>query len=523
MLTAGLLLSTACYLTPVLPDEGSNENDFQVSADPTDGDITTFRAPPYNPEPKTWYISSADAGKTELDLDGDGTVDVTGIRVHADARKLNNSDNRINGEPNVQPGDTILFRRGEIYTYPLIFDYRGRPDQKITIDCYGDPLKEKPTFRLNSTPDLPDTPGGRVSGADYCLTLKDPSNWVIRNLRFENAFTGIYLRYDHSFAHENIAIESCEFDGLHTSRPDEWSYAWERGFEIAFPAGIMVGGRGWKFSPEIVLDSFSVKDSHFTDCATGIAIGYWHQDWNDYHHKVSNLLIENNLSSNCLDGLFYINYVDTGRILNNRSLDSGGFASSGITGSFIEFCQDLEIAYNRFSGTRRENLIVDGKMRYTYDGVGIDFESGNHRIEFHHNIIDTNQGAGILICAPKDGNPQSINMTTNLFISNAQNIDTPDRISAGITPLFTGYEIFSDGTLVPNGTGTLTGNRYYRAHDAFRVTVGTQEYPIGYHAPAVTIGYTITDEQYHQIDPADTEQINTLISAFNQEFSLWEE
>ncbi|MDC7233338.1 MAG: hypothetical protein PQJ58_08895 [Spirochaetales bacterium] len=476
------------------PPANNNSDDPEVIYITETGE---FEEPDYNPDPRTWYISTSDAlligsegdaGKNlNLDTDGDGSIDVWNVSVQDSFRKVNNTDNM--GISNVKPGDTILLKRGEEFYGPMILNSRGRSDQPITIGSYGNSSDPKPVIKLFDT-------RAEVGDNDYAVILNNPSHFIIENIRIENAFAGIYLRYEGSYEHRSITIRDCEMHNIRLEDSDvydEWKESWKRGNEMAYPSAIAVGGRGWSDFSGPVLRDLTVERVDVTDSGTAVAIGYYWLNPSNYDYKVYNLNID---EVHCFDGtqgLLQINYVSGGTIKRSSSINTTSYNSSGIAGSFVEFCEDLVIRDNEFSGTSRVN-VPDGSggTLYTYDGAGFDFEGDCFNMVFERNLLRNNEGAGLIICHSKSGNPSTVTIRDNLFYNNSTDTDVPDRVNSGIGYLNSCFEIFIDYAApgVSNARGSITGNKFYKHTNSFSVT-GYPDIQPDYFSPATKTGFDI--------------------------------
>lgn len=489
MMAALSVISCSTTTKPPIVSPQADEKDF---------DYRAFVEPEYNSSPKTWYISTSEYGTVDVDLDGDGIKETTGVKVHENFRKINNTDNPyIGGGANVKPGDTILLKRGDTFTGPIILDSRGRSDQPIRIGAYGDSALSIPVLQIAETADATGPTGS-------AMILHNPAHFIIEDLKIQNAFTGIYLRYEDFHSGKSVTIRNCDMDSIKLSDSadfDDWKDMWKRGNEIAYPAAVSVGGRGWSEFPEPVLSGLNIHNINVTNSGTAVQVGYYWMDTVNYTYKIEDLHMDSVHSSDGTQGLMILNYVKGGTIENSSSVNTRSYNSSGITSAFIEYCRDLLITDNVFAGTTRVNFpdtLNHPGSTYTYDGAGFDFEGDCFNMVFTRNTLYNNDGAGLIICASKSGEPSTVEISNNLFYNNLRSPDIADRLSSNIGYLNSAYEIFIDfygGNISnPNATGVIRDNKFYKIDDQFDSDNDTAaDHDRGFFSDATIAGFTFSN------------------------------
>ena len=350
------------------------------------------------PPPVTYFVSSSTGSDAN-----DGLTPETAWQTFAPLAPLT-----------LGPNMTVSLRRGD--TWPnskLVLRGKGTPADPIRLTAHGHGPNPIITG-INRT-------------TEPAVVINNPSHWEIDSLDLRDAKVGLYLRFTGGntdgtgamFNNEGITVSHCNFQGMDL----EWSN--EVGeitvvspFELSWGAGIWVGGNipsppggPWPSVTTTVLSGLTVRHCSFQDCSTGVGNGWYFPG--AYKERVTGMLLEDSWVTGCENGSFALFSTSDSTIRRwDTFLGGDGFYASGTTAGFLEDTRAITIEDCQFAFNKRNQT--------GNDGVGMDFEGATVDSVFRHNVIHSNDGAGMLIL-PTNGNNTNLQMTSNTFWNNARN------------------------------------------------------------------------------------------------------
>lgn len=267
-----------------------------------------------------------------------------------------------------QPGDTILFKAGNLWVGTLYPKGSGASGNPITIDMYG--TGNKPIINGN----------GKVYSSsdpiDAAVYLKDQDYWTIRNLEVINDSStpgdrhGIHVDASDTNDHTGITIENCivhnvASDGNHG--------------EHARIAGICVWSRGWN---QAMSDIVVQNNKIYNVGSTGIYING--EKWSGPSTGI--YVANNNLYDIGGDGILVVGAKSP--LIEYNVVNGAHSKSSQYCVAIWPFeCDDAVFQYNEAYNTQT-----------TKDGQGIDSDFMSNNTIFQYNYVHNNEGGFALIC-----------------------------------------------------------------------------------------------------------------------------
>ena len=300
-------------------------------------------------------------------------------------------ENTTQGDVTLNPGDSILLFRGDVWQEQLRLNAKGNTTHPITLSAYG--VGEKPLIRLD--------------GFEYqeCIVLDDPSFWRISDIDLRSAKIGLYLRYWDDYWNDDVRIFNCHFQDIYSL---EWERTWEHNFEYSWSCGIFVGGKIETQQHAPVIDNLLVRNSTFQNCTVAFGDNWYWPEVN--RSRLRNLILENCTIQGGQQGMM-LNFVDGGHARYFHTLNGGGHYSCGVAGGFAQSCQNFVIEKSIFANIKRD---------LCPDGVGFDYEGDNRNMTFRNNAVFNNDGAGILVMSTVSTNID-IAIENCLFYNNCRN------------------------------------------------------------------------------------------------------
>ncbi|MCA9442276.1 MAG: right-handed parallel beta-helix repeat-containing protein, partial [Candidatus Omnitrophica bacterium] len=366
-------------------------------------------------------------------------------------RTFSNLDGRV-----LSPGDQVLLKRGDAWPNShLHLRGKGTAEEPILLSAYG----EGPNPVITAT-NLTDA---------ACITLENPSNFLVECMDCRDGKIGLYLRYTDGlpdgngpgFNNRNVRVRGCTFKNFDEVWSDEnGDIELAPPYELSWGAAIWIGGSIPNGEPEgtgsdvaTVVEDVTVEQCAFLECTTGFGNGWYFP--RRYKSRIRNLVLRDCFATGCENGGFALFYVDGGYIRNFHTLVGGtGFYSTGTTSGFVEGCQNLLIENCEFAFNRRNQTAADG--------VGFDFEGGCRNIVFQKNVLHDNDGAGLLVLRALDDPNLNLTIEGNVFYNNARNPrPTGDHDNNEI--------VYFDN---PDSSGVFRNNGIYRGEDVGFGSVG---------------------------------------------------
>lgn len=270
-------------------------------------------------------------------------------------------------------GSVVLLARGGFWAEaaPLVL---GPGGNSLTIGAYGSNVAP-PTISGAQM-------GGVASMTAICLDVQR-ANCSVNRIRFESAFRGV--RFDSGNLTANGAeVRDCYFADM-DNRTNYQTPCY----------GILLEGTAWQ---DVVIDSCV-----FDHVTTGVATlpGSF----------FSSITINNCEAFGGWGPGFFLKSIHGGILANSRVHDVGGLAAAGTSGCLLDTCQNVTIMRCSFS------RVAHGGG---YDGVGIDFESGNMLCTVSETMIFDNEGSAIAMLSGTSGTLANtgIMITDSYFYNN---------------------------------------------------------------------------------------------------------
>ena len=337
----------------------------------------------------------------------------------------------------LSPGERVLLKRGDTFTGGLPLKGKGTFAAPIELAPYGTGPKPIIT-RSNLT-------------SDICVVWEGASYVRISQLDCRNAKMGIYLRY-HSepgkadVNNQDVRIDQCDFKNM----PDPTLNPQDHNYEFAFSDAIFFGGHDWisDASSNIFytfLDGLRITHCVAENTAHGFGSGWYYPA--PYYSRLRNLVMEDNLATNCLNGWASIVGVDGGHMKRCHSVRGGGKDTwAGTTLGMIQ--------------NSRNYLIEDCVFAYcdraqAGDGSGMDFEGDTVNVTFNRNMVHNNDAAALLILATGGAN-QNLVITSNIFYNNAR-----DPWNSEINSEIQGSQAPHTGVISYNGIYRTSADIFY--------------------------------------------------------------
>lgn len=260
------------------------------------------------------------------------------------------------GETAFSPGDSILFKRGGVYTGPVSLQGSGEAGNPIIVSAYGE--GDKPLLTTTQATDL--------------ITMFDVSYWTLDGLEITAPNGGgIWIdtltKESNGIILTNLTVHDIQnYPG--TGRDNLSAGA------AAARAGVMI--KGLPARSRFAVNNLTVTDCAFYDCANGISIwGSWNDAQNPWVSDVSEvdpvfntgILVENTSFTDFDAEAIIVGMCDGAVVRNCAAINccqggaAGGYCNAamwfwGSENSVIEHC---EIAGQKCLG----------------DGMSIDFDS----------------------------------------------------------------------------------------------------------------------------------------------------
>jgi hypothetical protein len=353
----------------------------------------------------------------------------------------------------LSPGERVLLERGSTFSQELYLWGKGTAAAPIELAAYG----------TGNNPII--SRGDTVNG--ICVLWDSPSYVRINQIDCRNSKLGIYLRYDNDPNNYDVRIDGCNFKDM----PDATLEPANHNYEFAYSDAIFLGGHDWISNPSTntyytFLDGLRITNCVAENCAHGFGTGWYYPAM--YRSRLKNLIMEDNLASNCLNGWTSLIGVDGGHMKRCHSVGGGGKDTwAGTTLGMIQSSQNFLIQDCEFSYCDRAQA---------GDGSGMDFEGNTINVTFDNNTVHDNDASALLILST-EGPHQNLVISNNVFYNNARdpwNSEINSEIQ-GSQAAHTGCSIINNGIyrgatninyLSPssNWSGfTISGNRQFNA------------------------------------------------------------
>ena len=309
----------------------------------------------------------------------------------------------------LQPGERVLLKRGDTFSHELYLKGKGTAAAPIELGAYG--TGPKPVI---SRSDLAN---------DICVKWDSPSFARISQLDCRNSKLGIYLRYHYPPDPSNpsqpleipnnqdVRIDSCNFKDMTDGTLDPSAHD----YEFAYSDAIFLGGHDWISNVNTntfytFLDGLRITNCVAENTAHGFGTGWYYPHMS--YSRLRNLIMEDNVAINCLNGWTSLISVEGGHMKRCHSIGGGG--KDTWAGTTLGMLQSV-----------RNYLIQDCVFAYcdraqSGDGSGMDFEGNTIDVTFDRNIIHQNDASAILILST-DGPNQNLVISNNVLYGNARN------------------------------------------------------------------------------------------------------
>ena len=267
---------------------------------------------------RTFYVSK------EGDDNNDGLTDSTAWR----------SADRVTKFSDFEPGDKILFRRGDTFNHLLLESAgNGTSSQPIIIGDYGDEQLPKPILDARGRP------------KSKSLYLKNMSHIVIKNLSIRGAEGyQVYINPESSNC-DTIKIINCRIDGKNGEDGIR--------FETDIKSGEYYGVNGVEIAYNEIVNSGQGK----SEIADGIKAPNIQSGAYIHHNKFYNNVSEAIDIGAGKNHLVAYNFID-----GNNGYDSGGIKTLVQTGNGINDTEDITIRNNVFVNCVQSSIqIQDGR------------------------------------------------------------------------------------------------------------------------------------------------------------------
>lgn len=259
------------------------------------------------------------------------------------------------------PGDSILFKRGCVFTGSARLHGSGTLGNPITIDAYGE--GDVPLLTT-------------LEDATVLYTI-DESNWIIKNLEITAPNgNGILVRFETKVV-ENILIENIT---MHDIR----NYPSTSYFSGSNAALRLMGSA---YAPGAHLENIRVNDCEIYNVGYGIFTGCNYPNTPETPYN-KNIIVENSSLHDMYDDAFIMSDTD-GIILRNSSIikttqSDGLYATApvwlwGVTNGLVENCE--------FAGSKN-----------TRDGMTVDFD--DHTDNSMYQYVYSHDNVRFLQCCP---------------------------------------------------------------------------------------------------------------------------
>ena len=275
----------------------------------------------------------------------------------------------------LQPGDSLLLRRGSLFCGRLEVSGQGTPEGRIVVGAYG--TGEKPRVVA------PDSSlyAVRVRNSGY-LTLRD-LEVVNKGTRRLAGRTGVLVECENYGVSRHVVLEALYIHDVNGSLVKE-----EGG-----GSGILVRSHWGRGRPVSVFDSLTIEDCVIRRCERNAII--WSAPWSrrDWHPSTHTVVRKNLIEEVPGDGIVPIGcdgaLVEYNLMRRCTDLLPQSEAAAGI---WPWSCDNTVIRFNEVSGHKAP-----------WDGQGFDADYNCTNTVIQYNYSHGNDGGFVLICNAGEG------------------------------------------------------------------------------------------------------------------------
>lgn len=304
-----------------------------------------------------------------------------------------------------QPGDKVLFKKGETYSGALTIKGYGTESNPIQFGTYGE--GDKPVISARG--------GTAVMIKATYITF---DGFEITN---PNGLIGINVIPAQNGANKNITISNCYIHDINYTREDQFTYEKSGGI-IVYADGIEpVWFEGVKVTNNTIEKTSRMGILYTTQWA--YRPGRWGKNTPGTEHAYKNdnenwfVFLNSSISNNTVtdvrgDGIMGCGakglVIERNVVYNAYSTEKNG-SNSAAAGLWTTNTNDSVIQYNEVGYTKLPAGGTDG------DGYDIDISEVNTTVQY--NYSHNNEGGFLLICNLNDGNNISKNAVVRYNLS----------------------------------------------------------------------------------------------------------
>ncbi len=299
---------------------------------------------------------------------------------HSPAQAWESVD-RIN-ERTWGPGDTILIKRGTVYSGSLVLKGNGTEEAPIVIRAYGD--EDLPLPEINAE--------GKT---DEAILIRNVQYWEIQDLKITNKgaverpkSVGIRVVAENieGGVMNHIHIKNCIIADVFGTK----SHHLDGG-----GAGIHYYNVIESQTPSS-FDDFRVENCHFINCQRDGLVGYVSTGDRAKRKANTNFVFSHNLFEGIPGDQIIVNSCDGAIIEHNivRNCAEGSFSPPGA--SFAAEAAAAIWCMHSDNTVFRYNIVQD--HRATWDGQAFDCDQNSQNTLFEYNISYNNVGGFFLVC-----------------------------------------------------------------------------------------------------------------------------
>lgn len=313
----------------------------------------------------------------------DANAMYSGTVYYFDAVNGNNSNDGISEDTafksltkvavlNLQPGDAVLLKRGDVFTSAMTINNSGTAENPITFSYYGDENKALPLIK-RSFP----SPAITIKNQDYVII---DSLHIMMTSTAVNSYSALKVEASDGKICYGNSIRNCIIEGI----SDEW-----KSYENSGLCGISVEPLNyWGF-----FNGVTIENNEIYNCkANGISVNGCHggcdADGNVNEKSAKNVVVRNN---------FLYNIGKDGIVVNNCNQPLVEYNTCGKAHSYAD--KTWHVAMWPFACYKSLFQYNEAYETQTvYDGQGFDCDYLCYYTTFQYNYSHNNTGGFMLIC-----------------------------------------------------------------------------------------------------------------------------